>query len=98
MRQSVIVPNTVDVVAPSWRQLKAWPAGTTASHLGEAAGPPVIAPAAAPAAANTAQRWQDRYSQGLRISDSVIVFASVLLAQYVRFGRSRTPRVTRTRP
>lgn len=44
MRQSVIVPNTVDVVAPSWRQLKAWPAGTTASHLGEAAGPPVIAP------------------------------------------------------
>lgn len=86
MRQSVIVPNTVDVVAPSWRQLKAWPAGTTASHRGEAARPPAIAPAAPSSAANTAQRWQDRYSQGLRISDSVIVFASVMLAQYVRFG------------
>lgn len=31
-------------------------------------------------------RWQDRYSHHLRISDSLIVCASVMLAQYVRFG------------
>ncbi|ORA79448.1 polyprenyl glycosylphosphotransferase [Mycobacterium malmoense] len=34
----------------------------------------------------TVQRWEYEYSHGLRISDSMIVFASVILAQYVRFG------------
>lgn len=34
----------------------------------------------------TVQRWEYQYSHGLRISDSMIVFASVILAQYVRFG------------
>ncbi|OOK80544.1 coA-binding domain protein [Mycobacterium kansasii] len=37
---------------------------------------------------NTIGRWQHRYSQRLLITDSVIVFASVMLAQYVRFGDS----------
>ena len=37
-------------------------------------------------AGNVVRRWQDRYSQRLRISDTTIVVASVLLAQYVRFG------------
>jgi exopolysaccharide biosynthesis polyprenyl glycosylphosphotransferase len=37
-------------------------------------------------AGNAVRRWQDRYSQRLRISDTTIVVASVLLAQYVRFG------------
>jgi exopolysaccharide biosynthesis polyprenyl glycosylphosphotransferase len=35
---------------------------------------------------NTGRRWQRRYSARLRISDSVIVFGSVILAQFVRFG------------
>lgn len=36
--------------------------------------------------ANTARRWQNLYAGRLRISDSAIVFGSVMLAQYVRFG------------
>jgi exopolysaccharide biosynthesis polyprenyl glycosylphosphotransferase len=35
-----------------------------------------------------ARRWQRRYAAGLRISDSVIVCAAVMLAQYIRFGES----------
>jgi exopolysaccharide biosynthesis polyprenyl glycosylphosphotransferase len=31
-------------------------------------------------------RWQQQYSSRLRITDTVIVFASVALAQFVRFG------------
>lgn len=37
---------------------------------------------------NAVRRWQFQYSQRLRITDSVIVFGSVMLAQYVRFGES----------
>jgi exopolysaccharide biosynthesis polyprenyl glycosylphosphotransferase len=39
---------------------------------------------------NNARRWQRRYSARLRISDSVIVFVSVTLAQFVRFGENLT--------
>lgn len=35
-----------------------------------------------------ARRWQHLYAGRLRVSDSMIVFASVMLAQYVRFGES----------
>ncbi|ORB74602.1 polyprenyl glycosylphosphotransferase [Mycobacterium scrofulaceum] len=46
-----------------------------------------VTPVPAPAATgNAGRRWQHRYSQHLRISDSVIVCASIVLAQYVRFG------------
>src|SRR5271166_1544323 len=38
--------------------------------------------------ASTARRWQHQYSRRLRITDSVIVCASVGLAQYIRFGDS----------
>lgn len=38
--------------------------------------------------AGSVRRWQQRYSRRLRITDSLIVFASVTLAQYVRFGDS----------
>jgi hypothetical protein len=41
-----------------------------------------------PPAEKTARRWQRQYSSRLRITDSVIVCASVLFAQYVRFGES----------
>ncbi|OSC40983.1 sugar transferase [Mycobacterium decipiens] len=33
-------------------------------------------------------RWQQRYSRHLRITDSVLVCAAVVVAQYVRFGDS----------
>lgn len=46
---------------------------------------PVIAPVPAPAR-DHARRWQHAYAQHLRVSDSVIVCASVILAQTVRFG------------
>ncbi|HTY35197.1 MAG TPA: sugar transferase, partial [Mycobacterium sp.] len=36
----------------------------------------------------TARRWQRQYSNRLRITDLVIVCASVLFAQVVRFGES----------
>ena len=38
--------------------------------------------------AGTARRWQYQYSRRLRIIDSLIVCASVALAQYIRFGDS----------
>jgi exopolysaccharide biosynthesis polyprenyl glycosylphosphotransferase len=38
--------------------------------------------------AGPARRWQHQYSRSLRITDSLIVCASVGLAQYVRFGDS----------
>lgn len=37
---------------------------------------------------DTARRWQRHYSRRLRITDSLIVCASVALAQYIRFGDS----------
>lgn len=86
MRQSVIVPNTVDVVQPNWRHPKPLPAGAPAPRRRAADDWPVAAQPVIAAAGNTLRRWRDQYSQHLRISDSVIVCASVLLAQYVRFG------------
>ena len=49
---------------------------------------PVRVHSVPPPAEKTARRWQRQYSGRLRITDSVIVGASVLLAQYVRFGES----------
>jgi exopolysaccharide biosynthesis polyprenyl glycosylphosphotransferase len=37
---------------------------------------------------STARRWQHQYSRRLRITDSLVVCASVGLAQYIRFGDS----------
>lgn len=47
--------------------------------------PSSAAPTPSPIA-RTERRWQRQYSQRLRLTDTVIVCASVLLAQYVRFG------------
>ena len=49
---------------------------------------PVTAPLLLPPTERTTGRWQRQYSRRLRITDSVIVCASVLLAQFVRFGES----------
>jgi exopolysaccharide biosynthesis polyprenyl glycosylphosphotransferase len=48
--------------------------------------PLVIAPVAPSPSANTLRRWQTQYSQRLLVTDTAIVFGSVMLAQYVRFG------------
>jgi hypothetical protein len=38
----------------------------------------------------TRRRWQHGYAARVRVTDSVIVFASVMLAQIVRFGDELT--------
>src|ERR1700761_4959328 len=48
--------------------------------------PALVARPVRSAVRNTTRRWRAEYSSGLRISDSMIVCASVFLAQYVRFG------------
>jgi exopolysaccharide biosynthesis polyprenyl glycosylphosphotransferase len=50
--------------------------------------PPVLPQPAPPVTAATARRWQHEYSRRLRITDTVIVCASVALAQVIRFGDS----------
>src|ERR1700759_386571 len=50
--------------------------------------PPVAARPVRPADGDTAARWQQRYSNRLRITDSIVVCGAVTLAQYVRFGDS----------
>ncbi|GBE64655.1 polyprenyl glycosylphosphotransferase [Mycobacterium sp. MFM001] len=49
--------------------------------------PAVAAPAVA-SPATPARHWQHRYSARLRVTDTAIVVASVMLAQYIRFGES----------
>ena len=49
---------------------------------------PLTAHSVLPPTEKTTRRWQRRYSGRLRITDSVIVCAAVLFAQYVRFGES----------
>lgn len=58
----------------------------TLLHRGRASGSPVTAHPVPLPGGRTVQRWEYEYSHGLRISDSMIVFASVILAQYFRFG------------
>ncbi|WP_233214859.1 sugar transferase [Mycobacterium sp. 4858] len=53
-------------------------------HLANAS--PVPTAAAPSAGGHDIRRWQHQYSHRLRFSDTVIVCASVMLAQYVRFG------------
>lgn len=96
MPQSVMIRNTVDAM-PAWWSPKHRPAALTAVARDRTGGRPAVAGAPTSAAGTAVRRWRDHYSQGLRVTDSVIVFVSVLLAQYVRFGRSRTPPATPTR-
>lgn len=49
--------------------------------------PAVVLPAQMPAD-GTARRWLHKYSARLRFTDSVIVCAAVVLAQFIRFGDS----------
>ncbi len=58
----------------------------TTSSLSRPAGPAPAIELPSSFGHDTTRRWQRRYSACLRVSDSVIVFASVMLAQFVRFG------------
>jgi len=60
-------------------------AGSRSTPVGR---PPAPVPPVQTVAAATARRWQHRYSSRLRITDVLIVCASVGLAQVVRFGDS----------
>ncbi|MEB3980326.1 sugar transferase [Mycobacterium sp. 663a-19] len=59
------------------------------SHIHRRNGQPPVTAQSAPAVhAGPARRWQHHYSRLLFITDSLIVCASVMLAQYARFGDS----------
>jgi hypothetical protein len=75
--------QTVDVMQPSQRPQKPRPAGVTSLQRREIIASPIPVLAAG---GNVLRRWQYRYSKSLRISDTAIICASVVLAQYVRFG------------
>ena len=83
MHQSVMIRRSVNIM-PGRRPLK--PSGVTAWHRGETQATASTTGSTPMAAGRALRRWQDHYSRNLRVSDSVIVCASVLLAQYVRFG------------
>ena len=85
---SAMTHDTLDVVhpqpnrvPPKRRASETKPLGRPGSTGSTLAAPPVSSPDG-----KVLRRWQYVYSQRLRVSDSVIVFASVMLAQYVRFG------------
>jgi exopolysaccharide biosynthesis polyprenyl glycosylphosphotransferase len=59
-----------------------------ASSLSSRNGIPRALERPAQTAVAPARRWQHRYSSRLRITDSLIVCASVALAQFIRFGDS----------
>ncbi|OJZ72656.1 polyprenyl glycosylphosphotransferase [Mycobacterium paraffinicum] len=76
----------VHVVTAEPGPTKRKPAGTTSLPSRRSGALPTTAAAAPLPGGNAIRRWQYKYSHHLRISDTVIVCASVLLAQYVRFG------------
>jgi exopolysaccharide biosynthesis polyprenyl glycosylphosphotransferase len=51
---------------------------------------PAIRPPSSATRQGAARRWHDRYSARLCVSDSAVVVASVVLAQFVRFGENLT--------
>jgi exopolysaccharide biosynthesis polyprenyl glycosylphosphotransferase len=62
----------------------------TTSSLSRPGGPAPVIELPSSFGPATTRRWQHRYSVRLRISDCVIVFASVILAQFMRFGENLT--------
>ncbi|CQD02425.1 UDP-phosphate galactosephosphotransferase [Mycobacterium europaeum] len=86
MSNQLMTQELVDVVHVEPGPLERRPAAMTSwTHHRPSPVPVAAAPAPSPAA-NSVRRWQHRYSQHLRSTDALIVCASVLLAQYVRFG------------
>jgi exopolysaccharide biosynthesis polyprenyl glycosylphosphotransferase len=90
MHRPLVTHDTVDFVRwqANQRPRKRTPAGMTFLPRDRASGSAVIAHPPPSSGGNTLRRWQYQYSHCLRITDSVIVCASVTLAQLVRFGES----------
>ncbi|GAA4540093.1 sugar transferase [Mycobacterium paraffinicum] len=86
MSKPLMTRELVDVVHAEPGPHKRGPAGMMPPARHQTSALPVTAAPAPSPAGNAVRRWQHQYSQHLRISDTVIVCASVLLAQYVRFG------------
>jgi exopolysaccharide biosynthesis polyprenyl glycosylphosphotransferase len=74
------------LVTPNPRPRKQKPDPVISLSRNEFGGSPAAANRTASSVRNTLRRWQDGYSRQLLITDTLIVFASVMLAQYVRFG------------
>lgn len=86
MSNPLMTQELVDIVHAEPGPTKRKPAAM-ASLPSRRTGALPATPAATPSTGgNAIRRWQHQYSHHLRISDTVIVCASVLLAQYVRFG------------
>ena len=83
--RAATVGPSLSAAGPTPRTLNGHPPVTARSRNGHS---PVTALSVLPPAEKTARRWQRQYSGRLRITDSVIVCAAVMLAQYVRFGES----------
>jgi exopolysaccharide biosynthesis polyprenyl glycosylphosphotransferase len=83
-----ICPAPSEVPSTPTKRRNQRPAAMISLPRDQASGSPETAHPVSSPGANTLRRWQNQYSQRLRISDSVIVVASVMLAQYVRFGDS----------
>ncbi|WP_082970849.1 sugar transferase [Mycobacterium sp. E3298] len=86
MSNPLMTQELVDVVHAEPGPIKRKPAGITSLPSRRTGALPAPAAAAPSPAGSAIRRWQHQYSHHLRISDTLIVCASVLLAQYVRFG------------
>lgn len=78
--------DAVNLVQPEQRPQHRKPTGMAPLPREATDASPLLVPAMSSAVGNALRRWQDHYAQSLRITDSVIVVASIFLAQYVRFG------------
>lgn len=88
MRQPVMTHDTVSVIQSQRNHRPPQPPAVEPKLLQriETADSAAAAHPVSLAEGKVSRRWQYAYSQRLRFSDSGIVFGSVMLAQYVRFG------------
>lgn len=86
MSKALMTQELVEVVHAEPGPLKRRPDAITSLTRHPAGALPVAAASAPSPGANPVRRWQHRYSHYLRITDALVVCASVLLAQYLRFG------------
>lgn len=88
MSKPLMTQELVDVMRAEPGPQQPNPGGMTSlPRAGTSALPATTAKGPSPSpAGNAIRRWQHQHSQRLRNSDFVIVCASVMLAQYVRFG------------
>lgn len=78
--------QTVEIMQPLQRTQKPRPAGVSSLRPREIIAAPIPERPVLQAGGAAPRRWKQQYSRRLRISDTAIIGASVVLAQYVRFG------------